>query len=80
MAAAIIMPLWNIPLISRILKRKSSEDISLFWVIGVWICIVAMLPSAIVSSDSILKTFGIANSVLFSGVLFTVIKFRNPKD
>ena len=31
----VAMPFFNIPLIRRIVKRRSSEDISLTWVIGV---------------------------------------------
>ena len=34
LVAAIIMPLWNIPLIMKIVKRKSSKDISLYWALG----------------------------------------------
>ena len=33
--AGIALPLFNIPLILKIIKRKSSQDISLTWVIGV---------------------------------------------
>jgi hypothetical protein len=36
--AAIALPLFNIPLIVRIIKRKSSEDMSISWALGVWIC------------------------------------------
>ena len=32
--AAAVLPLFNIPLIIRIVKRKSSEDISLSWAVG----------------------------------------------
>lgn len=77
LVAAAAMPFWNIPLIVRIWKRKSSEDISLFWVCGVWICVIGMLPSAIVSEDQVLKIFGIVNAILFSGVFAVVLKFRN---
>ncbi|HAJ57020.1 MAG TPA: hypothetical protein DCL35_04545 [Candidatus Omnitrophica bacterium] len=74
--AAIILPLWNIPLIVRIQKRRSSEDISLFWAVGVWVCLVLMFPSAVTSQDIIFKTFSIINIVLFSAVTFQVVKFR----
>jgi uncharacterized protein with PQ loop repeat len=43
MLSGIIMPLFNIPLILRIIRRRSSGDISLVWVIGVWSCVIAML-------------------------------------
>src|SRR4051812_19228239 len=51
LVAALAMPLWNIPLIRHILKRKSSADISRGWLYGVWSCIVLMLPSALASPD-----------------------------
>lgn len=77
--AAIILPFWNIPLIIRIIKRKSSEDISLFWASGVWICFVLMFPSAIISTDIVWKVFNIVNFVLFSAVTIIVWLFRKRK-
>lgn len=76
LVSATAMPFWNIPLIIRIWRRKSSKDISMAWVIGVWICVMGMLPSSIVSNDMVLKTFGIINAVLFSLVFITVFKFH----
>lgn len=77
--AGIILPLWNIPLIVRIEKRKSSSDISMFWAVGVWVCLVLMFPSAYVSEDIVYKTFSIMNIVLFSAVAIEVIRFRKGK-
>ena len=76
--AGIVMPFWNIPLIARIIKRKSSDDISLFWVVGVWICVIAMLPSAILSKELILKYFGIVNALFFTAVFVVVLKYHSP--
>jgi uncharacterized protein with PQ loop repeat len=76
MLSGIIMPLFNIPLILRITRRRSSADISLVWVIGVWSCVIAMLPSALQSPDPVLMVFGIINSLFFSAVLFTVLYFH----
>ena len=73
---AITMPIWNIPLITRIVKRKSSADISIAWVSGVWICVIAMLPSSLVSEDNVLKLFGIANAISFTFVFITVLKYK----
>ena len=78
MIAASTMPLWNIPLIVKIIQRKSSNDISILWVVGVWLCILGMLPSALITEDKVLKCFGIANSIFFSAVLYTVLKYRRP--
>ncbi len=78
MAGAVAMPLWNIPLIVRIIKRKSSADISLAWVWGIWTCIALMFPSSLFSADPVLRAFGTSNLVMFSFVLFVVLKYRRP--
>ena len=75
--AAAILPLWNVPLIWKILKRKSSDDISLAWVSGVEACILAMLPSALFSHDLAFKVLGITNTVFFTGVFIVVWIYRN---
>ena len=74
--AAVILPFWNIPLIIRIQKRKSSQDISLFWVVGVWVCLLLMLPSAVVSSDIVFKVFSFVNIVFFSLVVLQTFRYR----
>jgi hypothetical protein len=51
MISGIIMPFFNIPLIIRIIRRRSSEDISLVWVVGAWICVMGMLPQSLQSPD-----------------------------
>jgi hypothetical protein len=76
MLSGILMPFFNIPLILRIVKRRSSEDISLTWVVGVWACVVGMVPASLISSDLVLFTFGIVNVIFFSGVLITVLYFH----
>lgn len=74
--AAIMLPLFNIPLMLRIRKRRSSDDISLVWTIGIFVCSLLMLPSAMVSTDLVFKLFAIVNIVLFSGVTYFVWKYR----
>lgn len=74
--AAAVLPMFNIPLIVRIVKRKSSQDISLWWLFGVWTCIGAMLPSSLHSQDAIWRFFNINNICLFSAVVFTTVKYR----
>ena len=76
MAASIIMPLFNFPLVYKIWKRKSSTDISLTWALGIWFSILLMLPASLISSDPVFRVFGILNFILFSGVLFVVLKYR----
>jgi hypothetical protein len=76
--AAVVMPVWNIPLIVRIVRRKTSQDISLAWLFGVWICMLLMLPAALKSRDTVLKAFGISNVVFFSGVVVAVMLYRRP--
>lgn len=75
-AAAVILPLFNIPLIIRIQQRRSSKDVSLTWALGVWICFIVMLPSGLVSPDKVYRIFSVANITLFTGVLIQVLRFR----
>ena len=79
LVASVILPFWNIPLIVRIIRRKSSEDVSLYWVCGVWICFLFMFPSGLTSEDIVWKTFNIVNFILFTGVMITVLIFRKRK-
>jgi len=76
MVAAAAMPLWNIPLILRLERRKSAGDISLAWVLGVWACILLMSPAAVRSSDPAFRIFGWMNLVFFTGVVVQVLRFR----
>ena len=77
LAAGIIMPFFNIPLIVRILRRKSSADISISWAMGVWVCAILMAPSGFTSSDMVWRCFNIVNLVLFTGVVVAVWRYRN---
>ena len=74
--AAIILPLFNIPLIIKIIKRKSSQDISLLWAVGVWVCVVLMAPSGFISEDIVWRTFNYVNIVLFTVVFIVTVKYR----
>jgi len=74
--AAIVLPLWNIPLIVRIIKRKSSKDISMYWALGVWICFLLMAPEAFRSPDPVWRVFNIMNLILFTAVVITVLVYR----
>ena len=77
--AAIILPLWNIPLIVRIIKRKSSDDISLHWALGVWVCFLLMAPDGLRSEDPVWRVFNIVNLTMFSAVVFTVLAYRKKR-
>jgi len=76
LVAAIALPLWNIPLIARIIQRRSSRDISLWWVLGVWGCIILMAPSGFRSADVVWRTFNIVNCFLFTAVVIVTLKYR----
>ncbi|MDP8264236.1 MAG: hypothetical protein P9M12_01995 [Candidatus Aceula lacicola] len=80
LVAAIVLPLWNIPLVIRIFKRKSSEDISLLWVVGVWVCLILMAPSGFVSEDVVWKAFNIVNLVLFSFVFVITLIYHKGRS
>ena len=74
--AAVVMPLWNIPLIVRIIRRRSSKDISISWAMGIWICSLLMAPSGFTSHDLVWRSFNIVNLVLFTGVVIAVWRYR----
>lgn len=74
--AAVVMPMFNIPLIVKIIKRKSSADLSLAWALGVWVCILLMTPQALRSQDISYKAFGSVNLIFFSAVTFFILKYR----
>src|SRR3989338_2128177 len=74
--ASCALPLFNIPLIVRMKKRKSADDIRLTWLFGVWGCIVFMMPAALSSSDVVFRVYGITNLILFSAVVWTVMQFK----
>lgn len=79
LVASIILPLWNIPLIYRIIQRGSSQDVSLSWAIGVWICLVLMVPAGLISPDRVWKLYTIVNFAFFSGVVVTVLIFHKNR-
>ncbi len=74
--AAVMLPLFDIPLIVHIIKRKSSADISMVWAVGLWLSSVLMAPSAFVSGDLNAIGFNIVNVVMLTAVLIVVIKYR----
>ena len=76
LAASIGLPLWNIPLIIRIVKRRSSADLSMAWVMGVWVCSLLIVPSGFMSKDIVWRSFSIGNVILFTGVVIVAFKYR----
>jgi uncharacterized protein with PQ loop repeat len=77
---AVILPFFNIPLIVKIIRRRSSRDISLCWLWGVWACILLMMPSALRSPDAVWKTYNVINLILFTVVVITTVKYRKGID
>ncbi len=78
MIGGLAMPLFNIPLVYNIWKRKSSEGLSLTWALGIWVCIILMTPQAVNSPDTAFKMFGIANVTFFTVVIIFILKYRRP--
>lgn len=74
--ASLALPVFNLPLIVRLLERKSSGDISLLWAGGVWACIMLMSPRLLRTPDRALKIFAILNASLFSVVAFLTFWYR----
>jgi len=78
--AAVILPFWNIPLIVRVLKRKSSVDMSIYWALGVWFCFLLMLPEGLSSKEIVFRSFTISNFVLFSLTAFVILIYHKGKN
>ncbi len=76
LVAAIVLPFFNIPLIVRIVRRRSSADISIYWLMGVWICCLLMAPSGFSSKDLVWRCYNIVNLFLFTGVVIAVWRYR----
>jgi hypothetical protein len=77
--AAIALPLFNIPLIVRVIKRRSSEDLSVHWALGVWICFLLMLPESLRSPDIVWRAFSIMNILLFTCVTAVTLIYKKGK-
>ena len=78
--SAVVLPLFNVPLILKIVKRKSASDFSVSWAVGVWVCILLMSPQAFRSPDMAFRVFGIFNLIFFSLVTFFVLKYRKSRQ
>ena len=76
LVSSVALPLFNIPLIVRLIQRKRSEDFSMAWAVGVWVCIIFMTPQALRSTDLAFKSFGVVNIIFFSVVVFLIVKYR----
>ncbi len=73
---AVAMPLWNILLIIKIQQRQSSKDISLAWALGVFTCILLMLPAGLTSADRVFQVFAVLNVLFFGAVVVQVVRYR----
>lgn len=76
MISAVVLPFWNIPLIVRIRRRRSSDDISLAWALGVLVCLLGMLPSGLRSPDPVFRAFTVVNLCMFCAVVVQVLCYR----
>lgn len=74
--AAAILPLWDIPLVVRVIRRRSSQDISTVWAAGMWFCSILMAPSAFISGDLPAIGFNTVNVIMMTAVVAVVIKYR----
>ncbi|MEI7998177.1 MAG: hypothetical protein WCH62_01545 [Candidatus Omnitrophota bacterium] len=77
--AGVMLHLWDIPLIVRVIRRKSAEDISLYWIWGLWLSSVLMSPSCFIIGNKIAMAFNIVNVTTLTVVLFVVIKYHKGK-
>jgi uncharacterized protein with PQ loop repeat len=78
--AGVILPFWNIPLIVRVVKRRSSNDISLWWGVGVWTSLALMLPHGLMTEEIVLRWFTISNFTLFTITFIIILMYHNSRD
>lgn len=71
-----VVPFFNIPLILRIRKRKSADDLSMIWTLGVWISTILMLPAGLISASLAFQVFCVSNFALFSVVVAHVFWYK----
>ena len=79
LVAAILLPFWNLPLILRIQQRRSSQDLSMAWALGVFGCLLAMLPAGLGSPDPVFRAFTVVNLLCFTAVVVQVLRYRRPR-
>lgn len=71
-----MLPFWNIPMIIRISRRKSSQDVSLWWAFGIMACLLLMLPAGWASPDAVFRVFTVMNALCFAAVVVQVMRYR----
>ncbi len=76
---SIILPFFNIPLIYRISKRRSAEDVSAIWSIGVFVCFIIIEPYALLSGDIVFAVFNSLNIAFFIIINILIFRFRRKK-
>jgi len=75
--AGVVLPLWDIPLILHIIRRKSSADISVVWMWGLWGSSVLMAPSSwLERTNPASIAFNIVNVAALTVLLIVVMKYR----
>ncbi len=79
LVSSVALPFFNLPLMRRLYKRKSSEDLSLVWLFGIFFSLVGMLPLGLQSTDKIFRLFSILNLAFFSGVVYLTLYYRMKK-
>lgn len=77
--AGAVLPLFDLSLIMHVVKRRSSEDISITWAVGLWLTSVAMAPTGLMSGDLASKAFNLVNVIMLTIVVWVVIKYRRGK-
>lgn len=74
---SILMPLFNIPMIVRIIRRKSSQDFSLVGAAGLFSCMLLMLPQALRSEEISFKLLNFISVIVFGILIVSIIRYRS---
>ena len=74
-----VLPLFNVPLILNIRKRKCSCDISLLWTAGIWGCSLVFMIVSLLSGGTLLKAIAVVNFVFFTATMLYILKYHQIK-
>lgn len=73
---SMIVPVFHIPLIMKLVRKKSSQEWSLLSVIGFWIATLGIQPWALMTDDRALTILNTLSLMFISVELVLVIKYR----
>ncbi len=75
-ASSMVVPLFHIPLILKLYKKKSSQEWSVISVCGFWISTLGIQPWAMMTSDKALTILNSLSLLFISVEVVLVLRYR----